>query len=119
MALERQPGRLDLEGGADVEEADQLGAVQRRDPSAAMGLDHDEPVGGEPLKRSPKRVPRDAVALRELDLAQRSAGSDRAVEDRRTQRRGKLVDDRLPAQGLRAHVSRLEPATAGRGAPAP
>jgi hypothetical protein len=50
----------------------QLG-VERRDARAAVGLDHDEPLGGEPLQRAAHGHAGDVVGLDERSLDQQSS----------------------------------------------
>ena len=57
MPLERQVGRLELERGAELVEALDVGLVEPGDRGAAIRLDPDESLDGKLAERRPQRVP--------------------------------------------------------------
>ena len=81
VALEREVGRLELERGAELVEALDVGLVEPGDRGAAIRLDPDETLDRKLAERRPERVSRDRVRLRELGLSQRRPRREVAVED--------------------------------------
>src|SRR5918998_4570589 len=92
MALEGQPGGLDLERGAQLVELDDVVRRQPRDARAAVRLDLHEALGGERAQRGAQRVPRDAVAGGQLLLDEALAAGPLALEDLPAQRRADGLD---------------------------
>src|SRR5215218_80401 len=112
-ALEREPGGLDLQRGAQLEQRPAVGRGEPGDGRAAVRLDRDQALAGQLAQRRAQRVAGDAVGLGELELAQPLAGGQLAVEDPGPQRGGDGVDrrDALERQP-RAHAGTV----ASRGA---
>ena len=73
-----EAGELRLEGGAQVEDALELGDGPGGDAGAAVGHDLDQALGGEPGQRLADRGAADAQPLGELDLAQPGPGRELA-----------------------------------------
>ena len=57
VPFERQVSRLELEGGAELVEALDVGLVEPGDRGTAIRLDPDESLDGKLAERSPQRVP--------------------------------------------------------------
>src|SRR5918992_2694175 len=70
VALEGEVRGLELERGAELEEAANAVGVEPGDAGAAVGLDRDEALGGEGTQRGPDAVARDAVPLGPLALGE-------------------------------------------------
>ena len=104
MALEGEVGCLELERGAELVEALDVGFVEPGDRGAAIRLDPDETLDRELAERRPERVSRDGVRLREVGLSQRRPRREVAVEDAIAQKRGELVHDGHPAERARHGV---------------
>ena len=86
VALQREPGGLDLERRAQFVELDDLLRRQPRHARAAVGLDAHEPLRGQRLQRGPQRVAGDAEASGQLLLDQALAAGSLAFEDLAAQR---------------------------------
>ncbi len=64
----RDPCRLDLERRAQRKQVVQLFGVERRHARAAVGLDPDESLGGEPLQGAAHRHTSNVIGLDERPL---------------------------------------------------
>ena len=81
-----EAGELRLEGGAQVEDALELGDGPGGDAGAAVGHDLDQALGGEPGQRLADRGAADAQPLGELDLTQPGPGRELRAQDQLAQR---------------------------------
>ena len=113
VALEREPGGLQLERGAQLEQRARCRPARAGDARAAVRLDRDQPLAGQLAQRGAERVAGDAVGLGELDLAEPLARLQLAVEDPRAQRGGERVDGRDALRARAARSCRRQLAGAG------
>ena len=90
----REPGDLGLEQQPGLEAVEDALEADVRDEEAAVHLEGDEPVAGEPPQRLADRAARDPERVGELRLADPRAGGEPAVDDHRAQLVVGETDDR-------------------------
>ena len=81
--------------------------MERGDEEAAVGLEHDEVVAGQPVECFANRGARDGERVREISLSEPRARLDLAVLDQRLDPPVGEIDDRAAVDRLNGYPRRV------------